>query len=372
MLTGNINWVASVNAAHFWHLFIRFPKTNIVCEWNRLVYTNDIAKLSKIVEQLMLEQEQQSGGEERFNGDRLFDKIKNLELITKAAEAPANLAEFNLPYYEGLNRYNSKSWLGIYRRDEMFDIVFLKELCRICLETRIGQICSTSWKSLIIKGIEDKDRYRWNQLLDRYQINMRHAANELNFQVEDQCFHARSLKQWMVSRLNNDDTRSFGLCIGIKTRRKSEVFSSILVRRKPLVTIFKKGFLYVYDILCARNFNPNERTGFVFSKNNPKFLLEEQLRRAILLFYRMRTEQIEIANKKDAVLKKPAVKKMKILLMQCCNCLTVYDPVTGDPDQGINPGVLFADLPENYICNVCEEPKQNFKEADKGVSLASA
>ncbi len=367
MLTGNINLVASVNSPHFWHLFIRFPKTNIVCEWKQLVYTNDIAKLSKIVEELMLEQEEGSGGDEKFNGDRLFNGIKNQELITKPADAPASLPSFNLPYYEGLNRYNGKSWLGIYRRDEIFDVAFLKELCRICLDTRIGQICSTPWKSLIIKGIEEKDRYRWNQLLDMYQINMRHAANELNFQVEDQCLHARALKQWLVSRLNDEDIRSFGLCIGIKTRRKSEVFSSILVRRRPLVRIFKKGFLYVYDVLCARDFNPNERTGFIFSRNNPKFLLGEQLRRAILLFYRNRSEQRAIANKKIATKTEPDVKKVKIILMQCSRCLTVYDPEDGDPEQGIESGVLFADLPENYVCNLCEEPKEGFRKLNADV-----
>ena len=30
LLTGNINWVASTTAQHFWHLFIRFPKTQMV------------------------------------------------------------------------------------------------------------------------------------------------------------------------------------------------------------------------------------------------------------------------------------------------------------------------------------------------------
>ena len=42
----------------------------------------------------------------------------------------------------------------------------------------------------------------------------------------------------------------------------------------------------LYDILCAKDFNPNERTGFAYSTNNPKFLLAEQLRRAVLSFYK--------------------------------------------------------------------------------------
>ncbi len=35
MLTGNINWVASPDDPNFWYLFIRFPKTNVVYEWQR-------------------------------------------------------------------------------------------------------------------------------------------------------------------------------------------------------------------------------------------------------------------------------------------------------------------------------------------------
>ena len=47
------------------------------------------------------------------------------------------MPEFKLPYYEGLNRYNEKYWLGIYRRDELFSIKFLKEVCMLCLQTGI-------------------------------------------------------------------------------------------------------------------------------------------------------------------------------------------------------------------------------------------
>ena len=38
MLTGNINWVASPDEMHYWHLFIRFPKTNIVYNWKDIVH----------------------------------------------------------------------------------------------------------------------------------------------------------------------------------------------------------------------------------------------------------------------------------------------------------------------------------------------
>jgi len=123
---------------------------------------------------------------------------------------------------------------------------------------------------------------------------LRHAANELNFQVEDNSFKALQLKHHLVKYLNDDDTRTIGVCIGIKARRKSEVFCNILVRRRPLLRIGKFEFFHVYDILCAKDYNPNERTEFVYSKDNPKFVLAEQLRRAVLSYYNHSKPQEEI------------------------------------------------------------------------------
>ncbi len=78
---------------------------------------------------------------------------------------------------------------------------------------------------------------------------------------------------------NEDDSRIF-VC------KNCEVFSSLSVRRNPLIRIGKWGLFYLYDILCAKDFNPNERTDFVFSKDNPKLVLAGQLRCAVLSFYK--------------------------------------------------------------------------------------
>jgi hypothetical protein len=40
-------------------------------------------------------------------------------------------------------------------------------------------------------------------LLEKFQINMRHAANELNFQVEDNSVEALNLKQYLVKNLSH-------------------------------------------------------------------------------------------------------------------------------------------------------------------------
>ena len=365
MLTGNINWVASLNATHFWHLFIRFPKTNIIVEWNEIVYTNDITRLSKHIEQLIFDNKEAFYDNANAVGNELFNLIKKENYITKPAEAPANLPAFNLPYYEGLNSYQDKYWLGIYRRDELFPINFLKEVCQLCLQTKIGQLCATPWKTIIIKSIAEKDKQAWNAILSKHQINVRHAANELNFQVEDNCNEGIALKSYLLKHLHNDDTRTFGICIGIKTRKKSEVFSSIMVRKRSLFTIAGIGFFKVYDILCAKDFNPNERTGTIFSQGNPKFLLPEQLRRAIFSFYKY--QNLHSSKSKANLIKKethPATATIEYVY-QCRHCLSIYDESIGDVQNNIAANVDFNNLPANFLCELCEAPKEDFIKIDR-------
>ena len=37
----------------------------------------------------------------------------------------------------------------------------------------------------------------------------------------------------------------------------------------------------------------------------------------------------------------------------CDPCGWIYDPAEGDPDQGIESGIAFTDLPEDWVCPVC-------------------
>lgn len=365
MLTGNINWVASPSAQHYWHLFIRFPKTNVIYEWKDIVYTNDVARMSREIESLIWENKEKYVDNENAAGDELYAMLRPGSYITKPPETKLKLPAFNLPYYEGLNRYHDKSWLGIYRRDELFSTDFLKEVCSLCLQTKVGQLCSTPWKSIIIKGIEEKDRQHWNYLLAKHQVNVRHAANELNFQVEDNCSEGLALKNYLVKYFNNDDTRTFGICIGIKISNKTEVFSNVLIRKKPLFRIGKWGFFYFYDILCAKNFNPNERTGFVFSRYNLKILLPEQLRRVILSFYAHQAKAfatgVTTNSKKGSLVKT----EKKEFVSQCKHCLSVYDETGAEHVHGIVAESLIEDVGDGYNCWLCEAPARDFIKVEK-------
>ena len=47
----------------------------------------------------------------------------------------------------------------------------------------------------------------------------------------------------------------------------------------------------------------------------------------------------------------------------CTVCGYEYDPATGDPDNGIEPGTAFADLPDQWTCPLCGVGKDKFEQA---------
>ena len=48
---------------------------------------------------------------------------------------------------------------------------------------------------------------------------------------------------------------------------------------------------------------------------------------------------------------------------KCDVCGWIYDEKTGDPDNGIEPGTKFEDLPDDFECPLCYVGKDQFSEA---------
>lgn len=48
----------------------------------------------------------------------------------------------------------------------------------------------------------------------------------------------------------------------------------------------------------------------------------------------------------------------------CAVCGYIYDPAVGDPDNGIEPGTAFEDLPEDWLCPLCGVGKDEFSKVD--------
>lgn len=346
--TGNLNFISSPEA-HYWYLYIRHKQSNTLFRWPELIYTNEIGRLSKALENFMLHQHCQ-------NTEDLYEAVsKETNYISIAAPQELELPSFSLPYYEGFNRYESRTWLGLYRRDELFSVEFLIDLCVLCLKTRIGEICVTPWRSLIIKGIEDIHRPSWSHILGKHNINVRHAANELAWQTEDHTEEGTHLKNLLIRYIEKNDTRTFGLSFGIQTRAKSEVFGSILIRKRPLLQIGQLSLFSVYDIYYTENFNPNNRKHLLFEKGLFKIHLPWQLEKLCRKFNNRRSlENTETFHTEEEP--KEAAAKLSTV-HQCPNCLTIYHPEYGDTLNNIFAGTPFHSLPADYSCATCGTEK---------------
>jgi flavin reductase (DIM6/NTAB) family NADH-FMN oxidoreductase RutF/rubredoxin len=58
----------------------------------------------------------------------------------------------------------------------------------------------------------------------------------------------------------------------------------------------------------------------------------------------------------------PAAATPQTAASYVCNvCGYVYDPVKGDPDNGIAPGTNFEDVPDSWTCPVCGADKSKFE-----------
>ena len=50
---------------------------------------------------------------------------------------------------------------------------------------------------------------------------------------------------------------------------------------------------------------------------------------------------------------------------ECTACDYVYDPEIGDPENGIEPGTAFENLPDDWVCPICGLEKDVFEKVEE-------
>jgi rubredoxin len=368
--TGNINWIASGDP-QFWYLYVRFPKTNILFPSKDLFYTNEIPHISKRLEKMILSPSEKYFSNNEWDGRQMLEDLTSgITFLSKPVNNPLALPNFKLPYYEGFNGYGNKSWLGLYQRNELFSVAFLKDICGICLDTKIGQLYCTPWKSLIIKNIEETHRHLWSFVLDKHRINVRHASNELNWQVEDTNEEGLSIKQAIIRQFDKEDIRTFGLCLAIKTQANSGLFGSVIVRKQFATIRGKLRPLDKFDILYTENFNPNSKKFVTYRTGISRDHLPVYLISLCKFFYEQQCIQNNLKEQHPKTEDLQTEKMASQELYQCRHCGTVYDEEVGEPDNNIQRGTPFSDLPESYLCPLCESVKSEFIPVQKSSLLS--
>jgi len=349
--SGNLNFISSP-VSNYWYWYTRFPKTGSVYCWPDLVYSADIPMICKSTEAIILNEP------ERFYDQPDVSHAAFREVVLRSTAFASHpirdslkLPEFYLPYYEGMNAYgNKRYWLGIYRRNELFPISLLKDICTLCFNIRIGQLYTTPWKSLVVKGIVEEDRIAWSALLNKHRLNVRHAYNELNWQLENLCAEGLQLKHHLVRELEAQDIRTYKLCFAIKMHPKSGLMGSIII---------KKG-AHGYDVLHTRDFNPNSRDFIVFEQAVEEDELAGLLIQLCNDYYKHVGTDERFLSPAGVIKQADTAPDNIHTVYQCVCCLSIYDERYGDESNGINPGTPFLKVVD-YRCPVCDADHLSFK-----------
>ncbi|MDT0676685.1 rubredoxin [Autumnicola musiva] len=350
LFTGHLNFIASEHE-DYWYLYIRLPNWDKAEMYPALIYSWDIAKTGEAIENILQEEPQ--------NVEMIFDLVSDaVEADNRTVDKPLQVPFYPFPYYEGMNRtVTGKYWLGLYWRNNKYDLEFLKAVCDLCAESKIGRICITPWKSFIVKGIPAESKLQWEKLLGKFGINVRHSMLELNWHLPVGNEEALKLKKYLVANFDQNDISTYGLTFGIANyTRRVYYFTSVVIEKNPTPGHLGKFEIRdTYNLLYAKNFDPNTKEYITHVQDVDQVELPSLLMELSQMYFD------QLGNKKEEDSPEGSRKEVEeTRVYQCRECLTVYDEKYGDETQGIPPGVAFKDLAEEYTCAVCEAPKSYF------------
>ncbi|MCG1035196.1 rubredoxin [Polaribacter sargassicola] len=351
LFTGHVNFIASEHE-DYWYLYIRLPGWEAVQMYPALIYTWDLDKIENAIEDILQEEPETI--------ETIFELVSDaIDTDNRTVDKVLDNPFYPFPYFEGMNKIGmDKYWLGLYWRNNKYDISFLKEMCDLCLENKIGKISITPWKSFIVKGIPRESKLIWEKFLGKRGINVRHSMLELNWHIPVANKDAVNLKKYLVSNFDQNDISTYGLTFGIADYSKSAYyFTSIVVQKnKQPEMIGNFQTRDTYNLLYAKNFDPNTRQYIMHVQDVDKVELPGLLMELSQLYFDQLGSEVEEG--KVLVVKKEVT---ELEVYQCSDCLTIYDEAYGDVTQDIPSETLFIDLPEEYQCSLCEAPKTNFK-----------
>lgn len=352
LFTGNLNYIASP-IDNYWFLYLSCENDDIFC-CPFLVFSSQISEVSMFLENMLLLNSKLSHKELV----QLIDK----EMDLKERKEDLKISENIFPYYEGFHKMAAgQHWLGLYWRNNQYDIPFMEAMCDLCAETNVGKIGITPWKSFIVKGIPDNQLLKWEKLLGKFGINTRHSSLELYWHTPVIDLDAMNLKRFLVRTFDQNDINTLGLSFTIKTTPMN-TFSSIIIEQNSTSKYESDFDLFEsYNIYHTKKFNPNEQEKITYAKN----VLREDLPALLIQLSRHYYDQLLLEeDRSKPVSKKEKADTQKVKVHQCASCFSIYDERFGEEQTNIKPGISFSELPETYCCPLCENKKEQFNEIE--------
>ncbi|OEK08146.1 rubredoxin [Flavivirga aquatica] len=350
LFTGNINFIASEHE-DYWYLYVRLPEWKKTQMYPALIYSWDMDKIELAIENILQEEPETI--------ETVFELVSDaVDTNNRTVDKPLEVPFYPFPYYEGMNRFGDKYWLGLYWRNNRYDLSFLKAMCDLCAENKIGKISITPWKSFIVKGIPISFKLQWEKFLGSFGINVRHSMLELNWHLPVNDKEALNLKKYLVTNFDQNDISTYGLTFGIANyESKSYYFTSVVIEKNKQPELLGDFVIRdTYNLLYAKDFDPNTREYIMHVQDVDKVELPGLLMELSKLYFeQLGTEREEV---RLSEIKKESIEEE---VYQCTDCLTVYNEKYGDITQNIAPNSSFESLLETYECSLCEAPKSSFK-----------
>jgi rubredoxin len=229
------------------------------------------------------------------------------------------------------------------------------------LNHRVGKICITPWKSFIVKGIYKEDKLTLEKFLGKKGINVRHSSLELNWHIPVDDKDALSLKEFIVKSFDQNDISTYGMTFGISQSGENKAyFTNVMVEKNRTPDIVKNYQVRpTFNVLYSKNFDPNTQEYIVYAQDVDKIELPGLLMELSQMYFDQLGANSEEQNSEKSNKSIPILTEV----YQCSECMTIYDSAFGDDNANIPPNTLFEDLPEDYICGVCEASKVSYQKA---------
>ena len=351
LFSGELNFIASEHE-DYWYLNLKLPHWEEAVYYPVLIFSYDIHKISKEIEDIHTDAD---------DVEELFDLINaNLETNNRTIEKELIVPYEPFPYYEGMNKMGiNKYWLGLYWRNNKYDLNFLKDFSDFCLDHKVGKICITSWKSFIVKGIYQEDKLTLEKFLGKRGINVRHSSLEMNWHIPVADKNALDLKEFIVKSFDQNDISTYGMTFGISNHGQNKAYFTTAMVEKNKTPDIVKNFQVrpTFNVLYSKNFDPNTQDYIVYAQDVDKIELPGLLMELSIMYFDQLGDTPQETENKQSQKDIPLEKEV----YQCTDCMTIYDSSFGDETANIAPHTTFEDLPEDYACNVCEGSKELFE-----------
>lgn len=353
MFTGVLNFVAS-SVENYWNVYFSLPQQGEQGWMPILIQSDKIASFSMYI---------QTCFQSKVNIllVELMDELYQLDSWNfKKVDTYPVVPDYHFFPLEGFYSNGNTHWLGIFNKKNKFSISLIDAICVEALDSNLGTIYISTWDSFLFKNIAALRIPNWENLLGLLDVNTGHAAHELNWNINELNQKSFQIKSYVNDYFRIHDKRMEGLIIGVNNDANDN-FYSIKIVEESLFTLFGKNYFPVYHIRYKEDYNPNNPIDVSFMDYIQKKNLPEFISYLTQEFFTNKKNKLNSIIVKEKIV--PAIMKQKEVfefVYQCATCLTLYDPFYGDPEEGIISGTSYDELPENYCCSVCSNPKKGF------------